>query len=185
MQSRNFSRLQIRLFNGFWLCWISWCLFHLHIKYSLEPITLYECTWIRSSGTSNTHSTAMLIIWTIIWLTWYCTTWEEMQPEWKLTLSLVHWYTSTNIAREYFPEASWPWMLFDLSMQISLQYICKLFRSEDQATGEGHNQWIWAITADHLADLEFGGDWYSVHQPEGPLTSDKEMLFPGWMTGLD
>ncbi len=76
----------------------------------------YECTWIRSSGTNNhdTISTTMLIIWAIIWLTWYRSIWGEMQPEWKRASSLVQWYTSTNIAREFLPEASWTWMLFNL-----------------------------------------------------------------------
>ncbi len=36
------------------------------------------------------------------------------------------------------------------------RYISKLFKSEDQDTGEGHNWWFRTITADHLADLKFG-----------------------------
>ncbi len=40
--------------------------------------------------------------------------------------------------------------------------------AKSQAPGEGHNRWFWAITADHIVDLEFGGDWYPVHQPEDP-----------------
>ncbi len=100
-----------------------------------------------------------------------------MQPEWKRTLNLVLWFTSTSIAREFSPEACWPWMLFDLCILIStrlwfawwypLQRICKL-SEEDQITGGGgYHWWFRAIIADHLADFELGGDGYPMHQPEG------------------
>ncbi len=69
---------------------------------------------------TNAHGSMMIIIWTIIWLTWYGSTWGEMQPEWKRTSSSVHRYTSINIATEYLPEANWPWMLSDLCTQISM-----------------------------------------------------------------
>ncbi len=45
------------------------------------------------------NPTAMFIIWTIIWLTWYRSTWGEMQPKWKRTSSSVLWFTSTRIER--------------------------------------------------------------------------------------
>ncbi len=57
-------------------------------------------------GTGNIHSTAMLIILNTIWLIWYRSIWGEMQPEWKCTSSLVHWYTNTELAKECLRGAS-------------------------------------------------------------------------------
>ncbi len=93
--------------------------------------------------------------------------------------------TSTNIARQYLPEASWPlsWKLFDLSMQISMTYLMMhvtLHRSSHWRRSQS------MILSDHSRPSRLSWIWRgqvptaSTGRPHSRLTR-KYYLQTGWL----